>query len=277
MGVALQVKGDYLTFFTAGVVLALLIYFLAPVVRRWVRGSQSSPEQPGVRRDSEPSPLVSFLNNSILTAVLVGSLFFSLFILIPKTTAFRLPGDQIGYQPPQPIAFSHQLHAGELQVSCLYCHFGAEKSRHAGVPPENVCMNCHKFVTAPLGAVRAEDELAKKEARPPRRIVSPELAKLYDALALSPKMQPDPGKQPHPLAWTKVHNLPDFVYFDHRAHVHAGVTCQTCHGPVETMEQVRQEQPLTMGWCVNCHRDVNQKGVGGKRVYASTDCSTCHY
>jgi cytochrome c7-like protein len=274
MGAVAQIKSNYLMFLVVGIVLALL---LAPVLHRLVRRRQPSSKQSGVGRNGEPSLLVSFLNNSILTAVLVGSLFFSLFILIPKTTAFRLPGDQIGYQPPQPIAFSHQLHAGELQVSCLYCHFGTEKSRHAGVPPENVCMNCHKFVTAPLGAVRAEDEQAKKEGRPPRRIVSPELAKLYDALALGPKMQPDSARQPHPIAWTKVHNLPDFVYFDHRAHVHAGVTCQTCHGPVETMERVRQEQPLTMGWCVHCHRDVNQKGVDGKRVNASTDCSTCHY
>lgn len=273
----LQVKLDYLTLFTACVLLALLLYFLAPPLYRRLGRGEPASEQPAAPQNSQPHRVISFLDSSILTATLVGALFFSLFILIPKTTAFRLPGDQIGYEPPQPIAFSHQLHAGEMQISCLYCHFGAEKSRHAGVPPENVCMNCHKFVTAPLGAVRAEDEQAKKEGRPPRRVISPELAKLYDALALNAQMQPDPARQPHPLAWTKVHNLPDFVYFDHRAHVHAGVTCQTCHGPVETMERVRQQQPLTMGWCVNCHRDVNQKGVGGKRVNASTDCATCHY
>ena len=279
MGAAVQVKFDYLTFLLAGAVLALLIHFLTPSLRRRPRRSQpsSAAAKPDVGMGEEPSLLAVFLDNSILTAVLVGSLFFSFFLLIPKTTAFRLPGDQIGYEPPQPIAFSHQLHAGELQISCLYCHFGAEKSRHAGVPPENVCMNCHRFVTAPLGAIRAEDELAKKAGRKPRRIVSPELEKLYHALALNPQMQADPAKQPHPIAWAKVHNLPDFVYFDHRAHVHAGVACQSCHGPVETMEKVRQEQPLTMGWCVNCHRDVNQKGVDGKRVNASTDCSTCHY
>jgi len=79
------------------------------------------------------------------------------------------------------------------------------------------------------------------------------------------------------VAWTRIHSLPDFVYFDHRAHVNAGVVCQQCHGPVETMERVRQVSDLSMGWCVNCHRDANEKGIGGRRVNASINCSTCHY
>ncbi len=217
------------------------------------------------------------MNSRIVTLVLLVGLAFSVSLLIPKVSAYRLPGLDRGYEPLQPIAFSHRLHAGDLQISCVYCHSGSEQSRYAGVPAASTCMNCHRFVTTTLGAVRAEDELAQQQKRPPRRLVSPEIQKIYDALALNDKMQRDPAKAPHPIAWTSVYNLPDFVYFDHRAHVNAGVACQTCHGPVETMERMRQVPDLSMGWCVNCHRDVTKNGVAGKRVFASTDCSTCHY
>lgn len=217
------------------------------------------------------------MGSRVVTLVLLVGLALSLLLLAPQIAALRLPGNQQGYEPVQPITFSHRLHAGELQVGCLYCHSGAEKSRHAGIPPANVCMNCHRFVTAPLGAIRAEDDLARKEGRTPRPVISPELKKLYDALALDEKMQRDPGKESRPLAWTRVHNVPDFVYFDHRPHVSAGLACQQCHGPVETMERVRQEEPLTMGWCVNCHREVTRTGAAGKKIAASIDCSTCHY
>ena len=246
----------------------------------------------------KPSVVMKYLGSPFVTLVLLIALGFSLTILVPKFNAYALPGNQIGYEPTQPIAFSHRLHAGELQVQCLYCHSGAEKSRHAGIPAANVCMNCHRFVSAPLGAIRAEDALAKKEKREPRRVVSPEIRKIYDALALNEKMQRDPDKPTAPIAWIKVHNLPDFVYFDHRPHVNAGVACQKCHGPVETMERVRQVEDLSMGWCVNCHRGVDRAGLDGNgnftsapapapaaqepvpvtlRVYASIDCSTCHY
>jgi hypothetical protein len=108
-------------------------------------------------------------------------------------------------------------------------------------------------------------------------VVSPELQKLYDALALDAKLEPDPAKHPEPIAWVRVHNLPDFTCFDHRSHVNAGVTCQHCHGPVETMERVRQVADLSMGWCVNCHRESANNGVAGKKVRHSTDCSVCHH
>jgi len=160
-----------------------------------------------------------------------------------------------GYTPVQPIEFSHQIHAGREKVPCLYCHFGATRSRHAGIPPANVCMNCHSL-------------LAKETV---------ELRKLKDALELR-----------RPIAWVKVHNLPDFVYFNHSQHVLASVACQECHGPIETMARVRQEAPLTMGWCIGCHR---QRGVGAvpappnvekaalKRPKAieGIDCGKCHY
>jgi hypothetical protein len=202
----------------------------------------------------------------ILTIVLAVAVLFSGVLLASRAPLFRLPGNQQGYEPVQPIAYSHRLHAGELQIQCQYCHFGADRSRHAGIPPASVCMNCHKFITASLGAIRAEDELATKEKRSPRPIVSAELRKLYDAV-----------EQVRPIAWTRIHSLPDFAYFDHRPHVNAGVACQQCHGPVESMERVRQVADLSMGWCVNCHRDANRTAVMGKRVNASINCSTCHY
>jgi hypothetical protein len=249
-------------------------------------------------------PLAHLAGSPAITIVLLVCAAFGLLALAPNLASVHLPGNQIGYEPTQPIAFSHRLHAGELQVSCLYCHSGAERSRHAGTPPANVCMNCHRFVTATMGAVRAEDEAAKKENRAPRRVVSPEIQKLYEAVGFNPAAPQSPRSEgqvltanaQRPIAWLKVHNLPDFAYFDHRPHVNAGVSCQTCHGPVETMERVRQVQDLSMGWCVNCHRGVDRAGIDGKgnftslpapaapgpkpvthRVYASTDCQTCHY
>jgi hypothetical protein len=217
------------------------------------------------------------MRHPLVTVVLLAGLLFSGLALGPQLAAVRLPANQQGYEPAQPIAFSHRLHAGEMQIPCLYCHSAAERSRHAGVPAASTCMNCHQFVTAPLGALRAEDEQAKREGRRPQAVVSPELRKLYAALALDARLQPDAGQEPNPIAWIKVHSLPDYVYFDHRAHVGAGVACQQCHGAVETMERVRQDASLTMGSCVNCHREANRLGIGGRPVRASTDCATCHY
>jgi hypothetical protein len=206
------------------------------------------------------------MKSRMLTIVLGFAVVFSLMLLASRAAMFHLPGNQQGFEPVQPIAYSHRLHAGELQIQCQYCHFGADKSRHAGIPPASVCMNCHRFVSASLGAVRAEDEIAEKEKRAPRPVVSAELSKLYAAVN---------GAQP--IAWTRIHSLPDFAYFDHRPHVNAGVACQQCHGPVESMERVRQVSDLSMGWCVNCHRDANRTGIAGRRVNASTNCSTCHF
>ncbi len=106
---------------------------------------------------------------------------------------------------------------------------------------------------------------------------SPELRKLYDALALGADLKPDPSREPVPIVWSRVHDLPDFAYFDHRPHVAATVACQSCHGPVETMEVVRQEASLTMGWCVRCHRENSGRTESGKPVDPPLDCATCHY
>ena len=214
------------------------------------------------------------MQRPITAVVLAAALAVSLVALV---TAVPLPGDNQGYEPVQPIAYSHKLHAGDLQIQCQYCHSGADKSRHAGIPAMNVCMNCHSGVTASLAAVKAEEQAAEQQKRSPQTVRSPELQKLYDAMALDEELLPIAGRSPKPIAWKRIHKLPDFVYFDHRAHVNATIRCQQCHGPIETMQRVRQYESLSMGWCVNCHRDVNKNGVNGKTVHASTDCVTCHY
>jgi nitrate reductase gamma subunit len=211
------------------------------------------------------------------TAVLFVGLAFSVMALVPRLWGTPLPGNQRGYEPSQPIAFSHRLHAGELQVSCLYCHGDAERGRHAGIPSATVCMNCHRLVKASTRDTRAEQELAEREGRKPRAIVSPELAKLYAALALDDNLQRDPDRPTTPIRWVKVHNLPSFTRFDHRAHVAAEVACQRCHGPVEGMERVRQVEDLSMGWCVQCHRESDGTRAAGREVHPSNDCTTCHH
>jgi hypothetical protein len=217
------------------------------------------------------------MRDRILALVLGVGCLFSIALLGLRSGAARLPGNHQGYEPAQPIAYSHRLHAGELRIDCQYCHSNAERSRHAGIPAARVCMNCHSTVTAGAGSLRAEEDMALKEGRKPRRLVSPEIEKIYRALGLGNDGKPDPARHPAPVAWTRIHNLPDFVYFDHRVHVTSGVACQTCHGPVETMERVRQVANLSMGWCVNCHRDANKSGINGRRVNASLDCATCHF
>lgn len=138
-----------------------------------------------------------------------------------------------GYEPIQPLEFSHKLHAGELQIPCQYCHVDADKGRHASVPAMNMCMNCHSV--AGNGKPGVE-----------------QLRQAY--------------KDGKPLAWVRVHDVPDHVYFSHWQHIAKGVACQHCHGPVETMDRIQQVESLEMGWCVTCHR------ANG----APTECSTCH-
>jgi hypothetical protein len=196
--------------------------------------------------------------------------------LVSLGMAWRTPGNNLGYEPAQPIEYSHALHAGELKIACMYCHSGAERSRYAGIPAASVCMNCHRYVPARFAHVEAERLAAEQEKRPAKRVESPELRKLFDAMAFDEKMAPRRGQSPTPISWVRVHTLPDFVRFDHRPHVGAGVSCQSCHGPVESMARVRQFSRLSMGWCVNCHRDANEHGINGTRVYASLDCTACH-
>ena len=127
----------------------------------------------------------------------------------------------VGYRPVQPVAFSHQLHAGELEMDCRYCHAQVEVAAVASVPPTQVCMNCHSLV--------------KRD--------SPLLAPIVASAA---------GDRP--MRWVRVHKVPEYAYFDHGVHVRAGVGCQSCHGDVRSMEVVTQQEPLSMGWCLECHR-----------------------
>jgi len=203
----------------------------------------------------------------VIIIVLVLGIVIVSVSLVSALARVRLFGNNEGYRPEQPLAYSHRIHAGELTIPCLYCHPGAERSRRAGIPSSNMCMNCHRYVTATLGAIREEERLAGEEERDPRPLVSPELQKLYDALA------PD-GQA---IEWTRVHKLPDFAYFDHRPHVAAGVACQRCHGPIESMDRVRQFSSLSMGWCVSCHRESSGTRLAGKPVDPSLDCVTCHF
>jgi hypothetical protein len=215
------------------------------------------------------------LKKKLPTYVLLAGLAASLVALLFHLRAYPFPGNQNGYMPEQPIAFSHKLHAGDLAISCLYCHSSAAKGPHAGIPPASLCMNCHKLVTASWDTTRTELESARQEGRPPRRIVSPELQKLYDALGLNDQLQPDAGKATHSIQWVKVHNLPQYTRFDHRVHVHGKVACQECHGQVQTMDVIRQSADLSMGWCLKCHKE--HKEIGGRKLSPSTDCSACHY
>ncbi|UCF35496.1 MAG: hypothetical protein JSU96_11660 [Acidobacteriota bacterium] len=211
----------------------------------------------------------------LVNLTLTLALMLSLLLLGSKASDFRLPGNQQGYTPTQPIAFSHRLHGGELKIPCLYCHHHTSKSRYAGIPASQLCMNCHRFVQATLGAVRAEEKTAAEENRVPNRIVSTELQKIYDTLGLDSDLRPT--REMKPIEWTRVHNLPDFVYFDHSSHYIVGIECTRCHGPVETMERVSQFETLSMSWCVNCHREYNGRVVGDRTLRPSIDCSVCHF
>ena len=138
--------------------------------------------------------------------LLVVSVLIVYVTLLPRFAESRFPGNNIGYSPAQPIAYSHRLHAGELQIPCLYCHSGAERGRHAGIPSADVCMRCHKSVQATFGALRAEEELAKEEEREPQPKVSTELTKLYDALGLDAELKRDESKQLSPIRWKQIVN-----------------------------------------------------------------------
>jgi len=209
----------------------------------------------------------------LLIALVTGTIIYA------GSVDLNLPGNNQGYAPEQPIAFSHRLHSGDLQMDCLYCHTGAEKSRHASIPPASICMNCHQFVTASWDDVKIEEQKSQEEKRDLQIPISDELRKLYTVVGFdTEKMQYDESKRGEAVQWIRVHSLPAFTYFDHRRHVNAEIACQQCHGPVETMDKVSQESDLSMGWCVNCHRDANA-GVFPdiKDVNASTSCAVCHY
>ena len=195
-----------------------------------------------------------------------------------------------GYMPVQPIHYSHKIHAGANQIECKYCHSSARVSKHSGIPSLNVCMNCHKNIAEYNGEEDLENGYTKE-------FYTKEIKKLYAAVGWDEENQQYTGKT-EPVKWVRIHNLPDFVYFNHAQHVQVGqIECQTCHGPVEEMEIMYQYSPLTMGWCINCHRETNVK-VENNEYYAKIhealskkygvekltaaqmgglECGKCHY
>ena len=195
-----------------------------------------------------------------------------------------------GYAPVQPIHYSHKIHAGANQIDCNYCHSSARKSKHSGIPSLNVCMNCHKNIAEYNGELDPELGYTKE-------FYDGEIQKLYAAVGWDEATQSYTGEE-KPVKWVRIHNLPDFAYFNHSQHVTvAGIECQKCHGPVEEMEIMRQHAPLTMGWCINCHRETNvnmagneyyekiheelAKKYGVDQVTAAQmgglECGKCHY
>ena len=217
-------------------------------------------------------------NNKKLLAVILIAM--SLIGSVKGWYALAAIGVNQNYKPDQPIAFSHKIHAGDNAINCKYCHFGAEKGKTAGIPPANVCMNCHKYIKE--GTLTGKDEIAK----------------IYKALDFNPETQTY-GPNKKPIQWTRVHNLPELTYFNHSQHVKvAGVECQTCHGPMQEETVANQFAPLTMGWCIDCHRTtpVNMAGnhyyddyhkkllekyksdslITVERI-GGTECARCHY
>jgi len=214
-----------------------------------------------------------------VSSIMQSSGFIFIVLFIVAAVAFKTVidglytiGIQQNYQPKQPIAFSHKLHAGAYEIDCKYCHTGVMKGKSANIPSPNICMNCHTQI--------------KQD--------SPEIQKIYSAIGYDVTTASYTGKQ-KPIEWVRIHNLPDLAYFNHSQHVNvAGIECQTCHGPIQEMDVVKQYSLLTMGWCIDCHRktDVNTKGNAyydklvelhnGKKPMKVEDiggleCAKCHY
>ncbi len=192
----------------------------------------------------------AFIQNQFLVLtttvllILTGAYFFYGY-------AMQVGVDQ-GYQPVQPIHYSHKIHAGDNEIDCKYCHSSARVSKTSGIPSLNVCMNCHKSISEYTGEEDLENGYTKE-------FYTKEIKKLYAAVGWDETTQGYTGET-KPVEWVRVHNLPDFVYFNHSQHVSvAGVECQTCHGPVEEMEIMEQHSPLTMGWCITCHKETDVK------------------
>ena len=195
-----------------------------------------------------------------------------------------------GYMPVQPIHYSHKIHAGANEIECKYCHSSARVSKHSGIPALNVCMNCHQNIAEYNGEEDLDNGYTKD-------FYTKEIKKLYAAVGWDEENQQYTGKT-EPVKWVRIHNLPDFAYFNHAQHVQVGqIACQKCHGPVEEMEVMYQYAPLTMGWCINCHRETNVK-VEGNEYYTKIheqlskkygveqltaaqmgglECGKCHY
>ena len=268
------------------VVLLLLLVILYLVNKTLRRFAEASGVELPVKPKGKPI-WKAFVENQFLVVlssvilVLIGTYYVYGFLM-------QVGVDQ-GYQPIQPIHFSHKIHAGDNQIECKFCHSSARVSKTSGIPSLNVCMNCHKSISE-VAAETATEEYTKE-------FYDSEIAKLYDAVGWDVEQQDYTGET-EPVKWVRIHNLPDFAYFNHSQHVEVGgITCQTCHGPVQEMEIMYQNAPLTMGWCVNCHRETGVRTAGNEyyqkvheelsRKYGveeltvadmgGIECGKCHY
>ena len=226
--------------------LALGLFLVNKTLRRFA--VESNIELP-TKKISTRKPLwKAFVDNQFL---LLCSAILMLLVSAYFVYGFLMQiGVNQGYEPVQPIHYSHKIHAGDNEIDCKYCHSSARVSKHSGIPSLNVCMNCHKSIYEYNG--ETTEEYSKE-------FYDAEIQKLYKAVGWDDESQEYTGET-QAVKWVRIHNLPDFAYFNHAQHVSvAGIECQTCHGPVEEMEIMYQYSPLTMGWCINCHRETNVK------------------
>jgi len=261
-----QAPGGFLTAVLIGLVIVLVlimvvIFLIIGFLKKLLKQQEGLDESDRAILDQK-FDLVKLVKSPAFVGIV--AFVFGVFVLKSVIDGLYQVGIQQGYAPKQPIAFSHKLHAGQFEIDCNYCHTGVRKSKSANIPSANICMNCH-------GQILTE---------------SPEIQKIYAAI-----------ENNRPIEWVRVHNLPDLAYFNHEQHVEVGgQECQTCHGQIEEMEVVEQFAPLTMGWCISCHKEtkVNTKGnayydhlvelhaqhskeplkvedIGG------LECSKCHY
>ncbi len=240
-------------------VIALILAIIALILMQVNSNlKKMSDDAEGIYR---PEP-VPFYKNKVYIAM-IALVFFAIAGYQFSKAAIGF-GRQKGYVPEQPIFYSHKVHAGINQINCQYCHSSVTESKHATIPSVNVCMNCHKAITTYEKGPKLYTEEGEEING------TNELAKLFKFAGFDPKNPNawDPSKA-KPIEWIKIHNLPDHVYFNHSQHVKAGkVQCQTCHGEITAMDEVKQESELSMGWCVNCHRETkvnfNYDSTGNK-------------
>ena len=264
-------------------ILIVMLFLVNNVLRKVAaaNGIDVAPKQPTL-------PIwKAFVKNQFL--VLVTSIFLLLASGYFVYGYLMQVGVDQDYAPIQPIHYSHRIHAGSNGIDCNYCHSAARVGKSAGIPSLNVCMNCHKNIS------EVSDTTATAEYS--KAFYDGEIAKLYKAVGWDKDAQKYTGKT-QPVKWVRIHNLQSFVYFNHSQHVNvAGVECQTCHGPVQTYEIQKQFAPLTMKWCVDCHRKTEVKTEGNdyyKKIHeqlskkygvekltaaqmGGLECGKCHY